>query len=648
MNQDFSFEEALKAHLFQAALQPSSPASSLASRFVLAGCGESIYSMSVGAVGRFMALQDDSFVTLGQRVLGYTAVRLHYGHPDVFDGLSVRGGIGMSKASAQLNLSEDVFQALDMMQRGGQATYVPFIRYGKGREVCLQNCTIFEDKLARGAALALKSADVYRLSHQLDVLTYLSLYFGALGHFTFTLLFSSAITSFVYLLLLMSISSISSEAIGRLGSVYAIPWLFHLGFAFGLPLLCHLIATDGLLYGLLRWADNLLLGIMYYLFQLRTKARGMEVGLGGGSGGYVSTGRGMCLYSSSLVTLYTSYAASHFHHALYLLFLLILFVAVFSLESTSALFLRVWAVVLACASWLLAPALFNPTLAACVDESINCQDKWREWQEMKAWMAAESSSSSSGDCWERWWWQEKRNQLCQYGLRFHTTSRCGWRRYLHHPLSHILFTLLSTTVSSLPLLLLAFALIAPRTDLLLPLAVYGLVLALLVRLLGGGVQWTWIVLLLVLCYCVGVVVVAGHGSLSDGWLVRQLWLIGWQRTIDVLLVLLAAALVAWVCQQLALAAIDGVYVWRIHTSVARAAEGGDVSGMLAVPPAVYMLVLRRSALFVLYRFVHRYLCPSVCGLLHLCVVCVCVVLKDWHSWVLYGLDMAAIRQTRER
>ena len=130
MNQDLSFEEALKAHLFHAALQPASPASSLASRFMLAGCGESIYSATVGAVGRFMALQDTSFVMLGQRVLGYTAVRLHYGHPDVFDGLSVRGAIGMSKASAQLNLSEDLFYGFDMMERGGRATYVPYIRYG--------------------------------------------------------------------------------------------------------------------------------------------------------------------------------------------------------------------------------------------------------------------------------------------------------------------------------------------------------------------------------------------------------------------------------------------------------------------------------------------------------------------------------------
>ena len=646
MNQDLTFEEALKVHLFHAALQPSSPASSLASRFMLAGCGETIYSMSVGAVGNFMALQDTSFVVLGQRVLGYTGVRLHYGHPDVFDGLGVRGGVGMSKASAQLNLSEDLFYGLDMMERGGQATYVPYIRYGKGREVSLFNCAVFEDKLARGAALTLKSVDVWRLSQQLDVLTYLSLYFGALGHYCFTLLFSYGITSFVYLLLLMSLSSVSSDAIGRLGSVFAIPWLFHLGFAFGLPLLCHLIHSDGLLYGMLRWAENLLLGSVYYLFQLRTKARGMEVGLAGGSSGYVSTGRGMCLYSSSLVTLYTSYASSHLHHALYMLFLLLLFAAVFSTESTSALLLRVWAVVLACVSWLLAPALFNPTLAACVDESINCRDQWRQWQELKAWMAAEWDGYAVSDSWERWWWHEKRSQLCQYGLRFHTTSRCGWRRYMHHPLSHALSSLLFTAMDALPLLGLTFALAAASADLLLPLMLYGLSVALLMRL-SSSAQWPFAIGLLVLSYCVGVLL-SSHASLSDGWLVRQLWLIDRHRTPDVLAMLLAAAMLVWVCQRLILAALDALYVWRIYAAVERLAGDGDVSAHLSPPPAVYIRVMRRSVLFGVHRFVHRYLCPSVCGLLHLTVLCACIVLKDWHSWLLYGLDMRDIRRARRK
>ena len=41
--------------------------------------------------------------------MGWTRVRFHYGHPDVFDRIFhiTRGGI--SKASTGINLSEDIF-----------------------------------------------------------------------------------------------------------------------------------------------------------------------------------------------------------------------------------------------------------------------------------------------------------------------------------------------------------------------------------------------------------------------------------------------------------------------------------------------------------------------------------------------------------
>jgi hypothetical protein len=58
-------------------------------RYVLVGCPEVIYTEHISAIGRFMALQDTSFVTIVMRVLAYTSVRMHYGHPDLFDGASL-------------------------------------------------------------------------------------------------------------------------------------------------------------------------------------------------------------------------------------------------------------------------------------------------------------------------------------------------------------------------------------------------------------------------------------------------------------------------------------------------------------------------------------------------------------------------------
>lgn len=45
---------------------------------------------SVSSVANYMALQELSFVSLGQRVLNNPlAIRQHYGHPDVFDKIFI-------------------------------------------------------------------------------------------------------------------------------------------------------------------------------------------------------------------------------------------------------------------------------------------------------------------------------------------------------------------------------------------------------------------------------------------------------------------------------------------------------------------------------------------------------------------------------
>jgi hypothetical protein len=120
--------------------------------------------------------------------------------------------------------------------------------------------------------MTLKSPDLYRLHRWLDPVTGLSLAFGSIGHFLFTLLFDYAITSFLWVIMLMAMTDLQSEEVGILGSVYAIPWIFHLGFAFGLPLLFQLVKDMGLFSGFFKWTRTLLPGSIFYLFQLRTKA----------------------------------------------------------------------------------------------------------------------------------------------------------------------------------------------------------------------------------------------------------------------------------------------------------------------------------------------------------------------------------------
>ena len=51
------------------------------------GLREHIFTVAVSSIANYMALQETSFVTLGQRVLANPlCIRLHYGHPDVPGG----------------------------------------------------------------------------------------------------------------------------------------------------------------------------------------------------------------------------------------------------------------------------------------------------------------------------------------------------------------------------------------------------------------------------------------------------------------------------------------------------------------------------------------------------------------------------------
>ena len=107
----------------------------------------------LSSLANYMALQELSFVTLGQRVLADPLhMRLHYGHPDIFDKLwfTTRGGV--SKASRGINLSEDIFAGYTAVIRGGGVTMREYAQVGKGRDVGMQQIYKFEAKLSQGNA----------------------------------------------------------------------------------------------------------------------------------------------------------------------------------------------------------------------------------------------------------------------------------------------------------------------------------------------------------------------------------------------------------------------------------------------------------------------------------------------------------------
>ena len=175
----------------------------------------STFTGSVSSLANYMALQELSFVTLGQRVLADPLhMRLHYGHPDIFDKLwfTTRGGV--SKASRGINLSEDIFAGYTAVIRGGGVTMREYAQVGKGRDVGMQQIYKFEAKLSQGNAEQCLARDVSRVAARLDFPRLLSYYFGGIGHYINSALTVATIQVATYLSLLLAVYGLSLSVTG--------------------------------------------------------------------------------------------------------------------------------------------------------------------------------------------------------------------------------------------------------------------------------------------------------------------------------------------------------------------------------------------------------------------------------------------------
>ncbi|GJY68520.1 callose synthase 5 [Tanacetum coccineum] len=302
------------------------------------GVREHIFTgSSVSSLAWFMSNQETSFVTIGQRVLARPLkVRFHYGHPDVFDRIFhiTRGGI--SKASKGINLSEDIFAGFNSTLRRGNITHHEYIQVGKGRDVGLNQISLFEAKVACGNGEQTISRDIYRLGHRFDFFRMLSCYYTTTGFYVSSMLVVLTVYAYLYGRLYLSLSGLERAIMKSarirgdtaLKSVMASQSVVQLGLLMALPMVMEI----GLERGFRTAMGDLIimqlqLAAVFFTFSLGTKLHYFGRTILHGGAKYRATGRGFVVRHERFAENYRMYSRSHFTKAMELFVLLVVYQA---------------------------------------------------------------------------------------------------------------------------------------------------------------------------------------------------------------------------------------------------------------------------------------------------------------------------------
>eukprot|EP00756_Hemistasia_phaeocysticola_P008616 Hpha_TRINITY_DN14678_c0_g1::TRINITY_DN14678_c0_g1_i1::g.48572::m.48572 len=324
------------------------------------GFPEWCYTRQLSMVGDMMGAAEWCFVTINQRVLSWPLrIRTHYGHPDFFDGYWSRTRGGTSKASHLVNTNEDIFAGYEMLGRGERGTYVEFLECHKGRETSFPKATVFEAKLAQGAAQQIRSIDVYMLNRKLDVFQRFGLFFASIAFYVTNMIMSISISYYILGIVLFAMSGVSYHQLGLLDAVIAVPWLIQIGYVLAIPMIVELIIQRGFWSGLFTFIATLPVCVIFFVFQMRTKTYYFLRGLIVGAGGYAATGRGFGLERQTMIEMYKNYSESHYVEGFMVVICLFVY-GIYGSDPIGAYLARTFTIIIIAISWLWAPLIFNP------------------------------------------------------------------------------------------------------------------------------------------------------------------------------------------------------------------------------------------------------------------------------------------------
>ncbi|CAA7410669.1 unnamed protein product [Spirodela intermedia] len=407
MNQDNYFEEALKMRNL---LEEFRGDHGLRPPTIL-GLREHVFTGSVSSLASFMSHQETSFVTLGQRVLANPLkVRMHYGHPDVFDRIFhiTRGGI--SKASRVINISEDIYSGFNSTLRQGNVTHHEYIQVGKGRDVGLNQIAIFEGKVSGGNGEQVLSRDVYRLGQLFDFFRMMSFYFTTVGYYFCTMLTVWTVYIFLYGKTYLALSGVGeaiqdrADILGNtaLSAALNTQFLFQIGVFTAVPMILGFILEQGFFTAVVTFTTmQLQLCSVFFTFSLGTKSHYFGRTILHGGARYQATGRGFVVRHIRFSENYRLYSRSHFVKGMEVVLLLIIYLAYGYNEGGAISYILLsissWFMAL---SWLFAPYLFNPS-------GFEWQKAVEDFKDWTNWLLYRGGIGVNGkESWEAWWDEE--------------------------------------------------------------------------------------------------------------------------------------------------------------------------------------------------------------------------------------------------
>eukprot|EP00899_Mesostigma_viride_P004611 jgi/Mesvir1/14150/Mv21726-RA.2 len=419
MNQDHYLEECFKVRNLMEEFKKGErrPGGGGRKRYpTLLGIREHVFTGSISSVANFMSMQETSFVTIGQRTLAALRVRMHYGHPDIFDRVWTVTRGGVSKASHSINLSEDIYGGYNHTARGGRVTHHEYIQCGKGRDVGLNQIAMFEAKISSGNGEQILSRDVVRLSRNMDFFRMLSFYHTSVGFFIANMLTVLGMYAYLYTKLYQTLSgALDDEDIRQYApevdkSLNGV-WLIQIGMLTSVPMIINLSMEYGFKAALAMLGQmHLQLSPIFFILGIATKAHYfMRIGTHGGAM-YLGTGRGFVMQHEPFASNYRFYSRSHFVKAFEFMLLLIVMVKYNhrqTLEEYSATTFSMWLLVFA---WLMGPFIFNPS-------GFDWQKTVEDWEDFRRWVFLPGGyGMKPSESWEAWW-ESQQDHMWFTGLK---------------------------------------------------------------------------------------------------------------------------------------------------------------------------------------------------------------------------------------